>query len=943
MQKQKANKRLVLAIFSFALFFADCGKVWAEENDGKDNATPGEGTVECDLYPLELMDNKVFTINENIPAPLIKCPFFTNETAQKRLREKAAVFVVDLPEFIRLGGVSFYYPMKFKPYSEISTYEAMPFTESLIIREGVPYRRYRVSMQPNFGSSIGVGEKNWYRYRMFLVPEENSKGRTGNIFWSLEMEGEKSTEDSHEIEILPPLGKSLCRMKYFKLALADINAMCSPFEGMAENMMDYWSGLCERPTIFRRFVQRQTEHPELTERRLKNEFDDATIIYSKGETIMIWFPDTRKKFEPVLQERLKAFTLIDDKGKPNPRSFPCWYLLDDPEKIYEQYLRMGFAEGRRRYPDCKTVIWDYEPFAYGYCEEGRKRFAASMKLENIPSPEEIRAKYSKQWYQYMVDQHAKLIEKTARIFKEEWPETKFYLCTDPLHAGEYRLGSWCAVDAALADKHVDGFYPMPYYAGTRFFDDVEYNMQVLKKPNFILNDPAEPKMSFFMQYSPEKIRQNMIASAALGCEGFGFWEGDAVSGEYFPQIQAACEQIAAVEEFYQFGDRAPDAFQIKIMNVISKEMVASNGEKVTICTPDLQKTLRSLVHRINDRHVITVFNYDDKSPMIINVTGQGSEFLAEISANGVKILNPAKIDQAEQERLAKALDEFRKNSGDTNSGQLQEKRDGQAAITWVVTDEKKQTPLLKMRNAAASILIDALGGSDILAYSPVSNSNPEALLGKTRFLGEIILLDPKQGTAPYPFVLKKINIRDDEPTAVFAYRVPPFEGANPEPNPLMGLEIEKTITLSKDGQHIGISVSLHNPTKKAMSLGFRLSSLLIPGNDGGMPIVTLKSGGKELSVNESTLQDNVYLMAGKSVDFLNQEKRQLWDGETIEVGFGDGAKKRMVFEPSSDYIGVYCWKRQNMITVEPFTENIGLAPGEKKTTSFSIRITENQK
>ena len=118
-------------------------------------------------------------------------------------------------------------------------------------------------------------------------------------------------------------------------------------------------------------------------------------------------------------------------------------------------------------------------------EAGRARFVKKMNLPSVPSIAEITRKYKQQWLDYMIRLHAEYIAKVAKIFREEAPGTEFWLCSDNLHdpgTGRERVAAWCAVDVALSDSVVDLHLHMPYYTGTKYYDDVKYNIESLKKP-----------------------------------------------------------------------------------------------------------------------------------------------------------------------------------------------------------------------------------------------------------------------------------------------------------------------------------------------------------------------------------------------------------------------------------------------------------------------------
>ena len=249
----------------------------------------------------------------------------------------------------------------------------------------------------------------------------------------------------------------------------------------------------------------------------------------------------------------------------------------------------GAKEILHLFPETKNVVWDFEPHPYGLDLKGRERFAKAMKLPFTPSIEQITSQYRTMWFNYMVKLHTQYINRFVKTFKASAPNINFNLCSDSLYAGENTISAWCGVDVRLSDSVVDGHMHMPYYTGKKFFDDCQFNIKNLKKPFFPLIDPAEALYSFYKQYDTNKIKQNIIAIAALGGKGIGFGQSDAFSANYTKAIAQAYDIIYDVENFYHKSKRCDELFKFTPVNAISKTII-KNNKKITQISHNFSQT-----------------------------------------------------------------------------------------------------------------------------------------------------------------------------------------------------------------------------------------------------------------------------------------------------------------------------------------------------------------
>ena len=824
------------------------GTAWFDSISLKEvGKEPAKVSFQADLFPFNFLKEAPFGICENLPGTLN-----LRGKGNGKYTGKNAVMTLDIPKYLTLEGVSETHAALRNGKRDLI---AQNVTESPVKRNGEDYRRYRIAFEKQFNVWFG---QSWYTQRLFLNAAAGSAGKKSPIYWTLKIGEEEQPEQSGMIEVLPPVKTGFRPCGRFGFMISQSGAVHSPFPELGRKMTAFWHTLVKQPLKLNSI----NEKPDPAYRN---------GIMLGGNYIMFPYQDSRKALE---QYRKKAPADMDSEGK-HTHYTANWYQLDDPEKLFETYLRNSIREWRRTNPEVKVAIWDFEPHARGMDEAGRARFAKKMNLPSVPSIAEITRKYKQQWLDYMIRLHAEYIAKVAKIFREEAPGTEFWLCSDNLHdpgTGRERVAAWCAVDVALSDSVVDLHLHMPYYTGTKYYDDVKYNIESLKKPFFPLNDPAETSWSFFRQYTPEKLRQNIIATAALGGAGFGLWPDDTLSGHYFHSIASAYKLISGCEDFYADGKRVESQFAFTPENTISKEVTSGNGGKLMLHYPDFSRKLRCLAHEKDGRLVFTLFNYDEKEPVILKVAGRGMKFLVKIPPNGVEVVHSYKLP--EQEPLAA---EIRSMQAKNTAGDLfREVKSREASIVWGAS--AKGSPVLRISNGKLNAEMDALGTCELTALSDAGGR--ELLSGG--HIGKLMLYDAKQ--PKIQFMLKDMKVNGRNPVVVSTATVPAYEGANPEQNPLMDLRIARSFEL--DGNTILVKFKFSNPTSHMMNFGFRVNNYPQPGLRFGKKNLTISLGTEKVTQNSGL--DNLFLRKNVKIGFLPHGKSRLWDGGPVVISAQGG-------------------------------------------------------
>ena len=504
----------------------------------------------------------------------------------------------------------------------------------------------------------------------------------------------------------------------------------------------------------------------------------------------------------------------------------------------------------------------------------------------------------------MVKLHAELIAKNVKIIREELPDVKIWFCSDNLHAEAPHVARWCGIDVSLSDAIIDYHMHMPYYAGARFFDDTAYNIKNLKKPYFPLIDPAERIQSFFSQYSADKVKQNIIAIAALGGIGIGFYPDDLLPGEYYHAIADGYSKVAKAEDFYFNGIRCDKEIFINVKNAISRTL--ADGKVITF--PDFSKTIRYTAHKKNGKYLITVFNYDSKKTMIAEIAGKNFKpTLVKVPPHGCEIVGTDIIP--EQKSLKKEIAVF---SGDDDI--FKDFNQKNIRASWTANAEGK--PLLQLSNGTITAGVDALGNNEIISLLNAGNSE----LLTDGVMGEIKFADKLQPPLMFKYVNHGIS-KDGIPFVISEAEVAPYEGANPDPNPLYLLRIKRKIEIKNN--NVVIYHEFNNPTAKNMPLSCRLKNYPWPGH-------RFQADKMQLTIkNNHDNSDSLWI------------RKPNWSNTPFElIGSNNDLQEKICFIPDEKFSGLYTWSLNGNAprkTVE-FLIETNFPAGKKLTYTYSIKL-----
>ncbi|MEI6424523.1 MAG: hypothetical protein WCP55_20060, partial [Lentisphaerota bacterium] len=532
--------------------------MYADNGDVKSKAALISGEV----FPVDLQKG-IYHINENFPGILI-FKFKADPSLLKNPR-----IVLDMPEGYSCLGA---YP-SFPNFPSTWTWEAEKMTADAVTREQKQYARYVIFLNNHLVGELKPNTASNSNFERVFIKTSSKAAAEGKkeAFWKLATDDWEGQENKIELLLLPELILATPKVNKFGVMVSSLKSLTVPDDNIRGAYLNYWKSITDKPYIM------LNNWPYLNADHVKIAIDNFRVIRmlasNLGGTPMLnakeWY--AKKGVNPPL--------MILNSGKiANDNVFTmqlCPGFLAKDSSYWNDFVA---PEIKRNAAMFKTpnpadtykygIMYDIEPGAkdFCFCENCRNDFTVFAKLDKVPSAAEIEKQYSTEWFNFRVRQSADIVSQFYKCVKNNFTVPAI-VCTDPLHVSG--LQQWCGLDISLSDKDADLLMPMPYYCGLDYFKDVELNVKKLKTPNFPLNDPSED--AFFDRYTPEKVKQNIVASAALGCVGFGLYPSDVLDGKYLTQIKSAFAIVAQAEDYY-FAKRNDGIASVKTEKYFEKNV-----------------------------------------------------------------------------------------------------------------------------------------------------------------------------------------------------------------------------------------------------------------------------------------------------------------------------------------------------------------------------------
>lgn len=793
--------------------------------------------------------------------------------------------------------------------------------------------------------------QNYYRiYIRAETPQKDLRAflrvvdRTGKILTELPLTLQVGSE-------LPPIPVPLER---FKFHMTYLDALHAPLPEIRDFYTKLWLTLAKRPSTSPVF--RFDEMPDEIQSSIRNKFN-MVVFFGCTPTSILGLG------MPLPPEMPK---LVYDTGKINP-NLPCPRESGNPgSPLWTKYTVNKIRSTLKDVQPDSPLMFDYEPgtpLNHCFCEACRKEFSESVKAPGTLSSDDIRMKYPNQWLQYRVKQNAKIAENFALTVKEYFPGHPAYLCADPLHADNPKgYSDWCGLDPRLNDRgNYSLFMNMFYHQGSYFYDNIALNLAKIKTSTLPLVDPTERMEMYYRRYTPDGITLDMLAAAALGCPGFGFWPYDDFDARYLKAIIRGVNLIAPNEKFYCGGEDVSDKLKLDVLNRAEFEFTdGSLVKKVRL--PDLDRNLRFRMHRSGGEYLLTVFNYGADNPLICEAT------IPELAGQGYRVYaveNALKLENASGDRfrfevapasaglfrlthrelpdmgtlpaggVEKKLAEFNKRIREMH--QFNHVREGRLFAGWGILPDLNK-PLIKLSDGRQSLYIDPVENGRIVGYFIDSVQD---ILAEKNHRGMLDELNIYRNVQPLHYRLDALKIISGAPEVTLRATVPLPDTAEPDPKAPSGLEIIKKVRL--ENSRIVSEYTILNPvsTRRVIPAGARIRHWPRLGEENGKTncaanwILTQETGktlvGGSRAGGESELIFLSSHAAGVPGELHLRPQPERCSVVPLKLAVRDGSTGMGIdLKPVEAAAGFYTWwSPGSPATIEPLTVEKNLSPGEK--------------
>jgi hypothetical protein len=310
-------------------------------------------------------------------------------------------------------------------------------------------------------------------------------------------------------------------------------------------------------------------------------------------------------FTEKFGEQAKAVTW---KGKRYAHICPSVILSGEGQEVLAKAIKCAGETGRVK--KGSWVLFDYEPWQsqdWCYCKKCLKRFAEFSGKS--ASAKEIRKKLWRDWSAFRVSDTDAILKNATGTVRRLFPGVKVADYDYPVDFREKDLSRrfWrIPKDTRKSDKYLDAHYlSYYYYHGKRGFELLDINAKVLKKPFVmfsLLARYSDPRQSTYARsinetLTPVQFRQAMLNGASAGAVGHAIFPGVKIDGKYFIAIDKTMTEIAALEDFYQQGQRQDSAAKISA-SWQSKSVKDNIADK-----------LAYRIHVLKDKLAVSIFNF----------------------------------------------------------------------------------------------------------------------------------------------------------------------------------------------------------------------------------------------------------------------------------------------------------------------------------------------
>ncbi len=490
-------------------------------------------------------------------------------------------------------------------------HKTIPFLEEFYGK----VRRYRMTLPCG---KIHIAPKGpvWSGgFYLYLQTEKGSAGQTAEIRHFFEHKGERVVPGSFRLSVLPELGKAKNHFRDFLFSVHEFSSAGHEDTSILKERLDFWTSFTTGKKIYQFVGWSSYRLPEKSRELLKKYCNFYFFTYACIHSTMILQDadcDDLGFFVRGKVTRLGVPLFQNHNGRVNPGAICPQYLMGDPEGLfYGEYLRRGVEKAQKHFPGLNTFIIDYEPEAEkGTCDDCRRDFARFAKLDKVPTRDEIRPgkPYHRKWREYKLHQNRVIMNNIADGVKKHFPDMKVSFCCTELRPASEAVNTWDAVDAMALDGKTDFYSPMIYSSGLTFYNHLKYAVDNLKHAKvFPWIDPSEESVRFFSRYSPEKVRQNIVAAIALNAMGMMIYPTDILDGSYMKVISETADILAGAEYIYRGLDLS-SAFEYEVLNSRVLTLTDEEGRRIQVKYPDLKGQVRAHLHEKDGVYILSVLN-----------------------------------------------------------------------------------------------------------------------------------------------------------------------------------------------------------------------------------------------------------------------------------------------------------------------------------------------
>lgn len=843
-------------------------------------------------------------------------------------------FVIELPAAVKLIRAN---TKRIVPVKDIE------FTSENFVRDGKNFTRYTMTLparELNYNPKV----YNWRcGFDIYLEADKGSAGLVSQVNYHFIHKNEKLLARSFNLNVMPEIPAVGTPLKKFRLSVKEFPSAGHPDTKILARQLAMWNSF--HPCLFMSWSWEQYRYAKDILDLLNKHAEfyswsyacfHSTMIFNNSDTEDLGFSVNNK----VTRPGVPLFHGPD--GKVDPGAICPQYLIKDPEGLFfGDYLRRAIGKARKTSPSIKTFIVDYEPVAGGgTCDDCMKDFARFAKLKTVPSRDDIKPgkPLNRSWQYYKINQNKIIMNKIADSVRKHYPDMKVSFCSTELRPSADAVNTWDAVDVSAVEKKTDFYSFMIYSSGLDYYNYVSYAANHLTTAgSFPWIDPAEEDERFFVRYTPEKVRQNVVATIALNAIGIMFYPSDNLDGRHMTTLAETVNVLSKVEPVY-YGRNLNKHVKVKVENTSSLNLFDEKGNLTVAEYPNLNEQVKVHLHEKDGVYLISALNYAAERAIVRiaipeykgqtvsgsdyfakrNYTGLTADmvrngFLVEIASGGTAVIKlsgtPEDFPAVTQETLKNELKTIAENNLRNNSI-YRTASVGNAAIQW--------------RSFKNSVMITLVNGENYVTINPGTNARVEEwVIGRGMpvgrpggMLSEVMFYDPAQPEVR-EYTVSSVDLKGDMPSVTLRSQIKGDTDAGGDGNRLAGLILEKRIMLALNGE-LTITDTFINPTAKDIELGFRNKNI---------PYSVWKAGNPpSVTAGKQAMYPGVYLKKGTDLNWYAANNAKVLEDGTA----GTIKTDRTVFTfDFPEAVGLYFWKNQVMHTAEALYAPRTLKAGEK--------------